>query len=108
MTPGDLHRRKFFGAAAMTIASAQLGLSELASAASGHAAGAPFGPVKQIDAGALNVGYVELGPVSGPPVLLLHGWPYDIHSFAEVAPILASAGHRVLVPHLRGYGTTRL
>jgi len=66
-----------------------------------------FGPIKQIDAGLLNVGYVEMGPASGTPVLLLHGWPYDIYSFAEVAPLLASKGYRVIVPYLRGYGTTR-
>jgi pimeloyl-ACP methyl ester carboxylesterase len=66
-----------------------------------------FGPLKQIDAGLLNVGYAELGPADGPAVILLHGWPYDIHSFADVAPMLASAGHRVIVPYLRGYGTTR-
>jgi pimeloyl-ACP methyl ester carboxylesterase len=66
-----------------------------------------FGPVSQIDAGVLNVGYVEVGPSDGPAVLLLHGWPYDIHSYAEVAPMLTSEGYRVIVPHLRGYGTTR-
>jgi pimeloyl-ACP methyl ester carboxylesterase len=66
-----------------------------------------FGPVKQIDAGVLNVGYVDLGPADGVPVLLLHGWPYDIHSFFEVGPALASRGYRVIIPHLRGYGTTR-
>ncbi len=66
-----------------------------------------FGPVQQIDAGPLNVGYVEVGPPNGPPVVLLHGWPYDIHSYAEVAPALGAAGHRVVVPFLRGYGTTR-
>jgi pimeloyl-ACP methyl ester carboxylesterase len=65
-----------------------------------------FGPVKQIDAGLLNVGYVEAGPANGQPVILLHGWPYDIHSFENVAPMLASKGYRVIVPHLRGYGTT--
>src|ERR1700750_1758328 len=68
---------------------------------------APFGRLKQIEAGVLSVGYVEVGPADGPAVVLLHGWPYDIHSFAEVAPLLASAGYRVIVPHLRGYGTTR-
>ena len=73
----------------------------------GGAATAIFGPPRQIEAGVLNVGYVELGPADGPPVLLLHGWPYDIHSYAEVAPLLASAGRRVIVPFLRGYGTTR-
>ncbi|MCL2419519.1 MAG: alpha/beta hydrolase [Conexibacteraceae bacterium] len=66
-----------------------------------------FGPVKQIEAGVLNVGYVEAGPADGPAVVLLHGWPYDIHSFAEVTPILAAAGFHVVVPYLRGYGTTR-
>ena len=66
-----------------------------------------FDTVNQIDAGALNVGYVDTGPPDGPAVLLLHGWPYDIHAFAEVAPKLAAAGHRVIVPYLRGYGTTR-
>jgi pimeloyl-ACP methyl ester carboxylesterase len=66
-----------------------------------------FGPVQQIDAGVLNVGYVDLGPADGPAVLLLHGWPYDIHSYVDVAPVLAAAGHRVVVPYLRGYGSTR-
>jgi len=70
------------------------------------AAGA-FGPIKQIDAGVLNVGYAESGPAGGTPVVLLHGWPYDIHSYEEVAPLLASKGYRVIVPYLRGYGTTR-
>jgi pimeloyl-ACP methyl ester carboxylesterase len=69
--------------------------------------GTSFGPLKQIDAGMLNVGYAEAGPANGPAVILLHGWPYDIYSFAEVAPILASAGYRVIVPYVRGYGTTR-
>jgi len=67
---------------------------------------ASFGPLKQIDAGVLNVGYAEAGPVDGPAVILLHGWPYDIHSFVDVAPLLAAKGHRVIVPYLRGYGTT--
>jgi pimeloyl-ACP methyl ester carboxylesterase len=66
-----------------------------------------FGPVEQIDAGVLNVGYVDSGPADGPPVVLLHGWPYDIHAYADVTPLLAAQGHRVIVPHLRGYGTTR-
>ena len=68
---------------------------------------ASFGPVQQMDAGPLDVGYVEVGPPNGQPVVLLHGWPYDIHSYAEAAPALAAAGYRVVVPHLRGYGTTR-
>jgi pimeloyl-ACP methyl ester carboxylesterase len=67
----------------------------------------PFGPIKQIDAGLLNVGYVEVGPLNGRPVILLHGWPYDIQSYADVAPLLAAKGYRVIVPYLRGYGTTR-
>ena len=66
-----------------------------------------FGPLKQIDAGLLDVGYVDVGPRHGRPVLLLHGWPYDIHSYADVAPALGAAGYRVIVPFLRGYGTTR-
>ena len=66
-----------------------------------------FGPVRQIEAGDLDVGYVEGGPPDGPAVLLLHGWPYDIHSYAEVVPLLAEAGYRVVVPYLRGYGSTR-
>ncbi|MBN9268018.1 MAG: alpha/beta hydrolase [Hyphomicrobium sp.] len=67
-----------------------------------------FASLRQIDAGVLNTGYAEAGPVDGPAVILLHGWPYDIHSFVDVAPLLASAGYRVIVPYLRGYGTTRL
>jgi pimeloyl-ACP methyl ester carboxylesterase len=63
--------------------------------------------MKQIDAGALSIGYAELGPTDGKPVILLHGWPYDIHTYADVAPLLAARGHRVIVPYLRGYGTTR-
>jgi pimeloyl-ACP methyl ester carboxylesterase len=66
-----------------------------------------FGTVSQINAGLLDVGYVDAGPANGPAVLLLHGWPYDIHSYEEVTPRLAAAGHRVIVPYLRGYGTTR-
>jgi pimeloyl-ACP methyl ester carboxylesterase len=112
----DHDRRRFVGVAAATIAATQLGMAGRANAQSAGPAGLPdikpgthtsFGPLKQIDAGALNVGYAEAGPASGPPVILLHGWPYDIHSFVDVAPLLASAGHRVIVPYLRGYGTTR-
>jgi pimeloyl-ACP methyl ester carboxylesterase len=66
-----------------------------------------FGSLKQIDAGVLNVGYAEAGPTDGPAVMLLHGWPYDIHSYVDVAPRLSKAGYRVIVPYLRGYGTTR-
>src|SRR5919198_4983919 len=66
-----------------------------------------FGSLKQIDAGLLNVGYAEAGPADGPAVILLHGWPYDIHSYVDVATLLAAKGYRVIVPYLRGYGTTR-
>jgi pimeloyl-ACP methyl ester carboxylesterase len=66
-----------------------------------------FGDIKQIEAGVLNVGFAEAGPADGPPVLLLHGWPYDIHTYLEVAPLLSAKGYRVIVPYLRGYGTTR-
>lgn len=69
--------------------------------------GASFGDVRQVDAGVLNIGYVDAGPSDGPAVILLHGWPYDIHSFVDVVPLLTDAGHRVVVPYLRGYGTTR-
>jgi len=69
--------------------------------------GRAFGPLKQIDAGVLNVGYAEAGPPGGRPVILLHGWPYDIHTYGDVAPLLAAKGYRVIVPYLRGYGTTR-
>ena len=110
-------RRHFLSAAAATLAAAELGLVDSASAQSaasgtdasvaGRGTAASFGPLKRIDAGVLSVGYAEAGPASGPPVILLHGWPYDIHSFVDVAPLLASAGYRVLVPYVRGYGTTR-
>jgi pimeloyl-ACP methyl ester carboxylesterase len=66
-----------------------------------------LGPLHQVDAGVLNVGYAEAGPADGPAVLLLHGWPYDIHSYVDVAPLLAAKGYRVVIPYLRGYGTTR-
>jgi pimeloyl-ACP methyl ester carboxylesterase len=69
---------------------------------------ASFGALKQIDAGLLNVGYAEAGPADGPAVLLLHGWPYDIHTYIDVTPLLAARGYRVIIPYLRGYGTTRL
>jgi pimeloyl-ACP methyl ester carboxylesterase len=111
-------RRRFVGVAAGAVAAAQLGLVAPASAQSGgtRATRLPavkpgthtsFGPLKQIAAGVLNVGYAEAGPADGAPVLLLHGWPYDIYAFVDVAPLLASAGFRVIVPYLRGYGTTR-
>src|SRR5256714_13713458 len=68
--------------------------------------GTALGPLKQIDAGVLNVGYIDAGLSSGPTVILLHGWPYDIHAFADVSPRLAAADHRVIIPYLRGYGST--
>ena len=111
-------RRRFLGAAAMTIAGAQLGMMTSAEAQPAMAQPAEllriksrtytsFGPLKQINAGLLNVGYAEAGPINAPAVVLLHGWPYDIYSYVDVAPLLASAGYRVIVPYLRGYGTTR-
>ena len=114
----DHHRRRFLGTAAMTIAAAQLVMTGFAGAQSGSARPAvlpaikpgtntSFGPLKQIDAGVLNVGYAEAGPADGRVVILLHGWPYDIYSYVDVAPLLASAGYRVIIPYLRGYGTTR-
>jgi pimeloyl-ACP methyl ester carboxylesterase len=114
-TPNDINRdrRRFLGTAAMTIAAAQFALGGSADAKTAElpkvkpGTHTSFGALKQIDAGALNVGYAEAGPADGPAVILLHGWPYDIHSFVDVAPLLASAGHRVIVPYLRGYGTTR-
>src|SRR5215468_11643869 len=99
-------RRRILGATLMTIAAAQVRRA-VAADARGVGAQSSFGPLKQINAGVLNVGYAESGPVGGPPVILLHGWPYDIHSFVDVAPLLASAGYHVYVPFLRGYGTTR-
>jgi pimeloyl-ACP methyl ester carboxylesterase len=113
--PIDHDRRRFFGAAAIT-AAAQFGLIGPADAQSSTTKPLPaikaetntsFASLKQIDAGVLNVGYAEAGPTDGPPILLLHGWPYDIHGYVDVAPLLASAGYRVIVPYLRGYGTTR-
>src|SRR5262249_1737769 len=109
---------RFLGTAALAIAAAELGMIGSATAQSDKkkpagtssvrpGTSASFGPLKQIDAGVLNVGYAEAGPADGPAVLLLHGWPYDIHSFVDVAPLRAAKGYRVIVPHLRGYGTTR-
>ena len=77
-----------------------------AGAAKGSSTSTSLGPLKRINAGLLNVGYIEAGPSAGMPVILLHGWPYDIHSYVEVAPLLASAGYRVIIPYLRGYGTS--
>jgi pimeloyl-ACP methyl ester carboxylesterase len=118
-TPGaiDQDRRRFFGTAAMALALGQVAMSGPAEAQPSKAervvsaikpgTNTSFASLKQINAGVLNVGYAEAGPADGPAVLLLHGWPYDIHSFVDVAPLLAQAGFRLIVPYLRGYGTTR-
>ncbi|MBZ9656216.1 alpha/beta fold hydrolase [Phyllobacterium lublinensis] len=111
-------RRRFLGFAAMTIAVGEFGRIGAARAQASTPASVvlpaikpgtntSMGTLKQIDAGLLNVGYAEAGPADGRPVILLHGWPYDIYSFADVAPLLAAAGYRVIMPYLRGYGTTR-
>ena len=114
------HRRRFLGTAAITVAAAELVMTASANAqstatntadatatATKPATTNSFGPLKQLDAGVLNVGYAEAGPADGPAVILLHGWPYDIYSYVDVVPLLTSKGYRVIVPHLRGYGTTR-
>src|SRR5438309_6235111 len=114
----DHQRRRFLRAAAVTVAAAQFGMIGRANAQGGDTrptrlpaikpgTNTSFASLKQIDAGVLNVGYAEAGPSDGAAVILLHGWPYDIHSFVDVTPLLASAGYRVIVPYLRGYGTTR-
>jgi len=97
----------------MTVTATELGLNTTAEAQTVAQNGSvkaggntSFASLKQINAGLLNVGYAEAGPADGKPVILLHGWPYDIHAFVDVAPILASAGYRVIIPHVRGYGTT--
>jgi pimeloyl-ACP methyl ester carboxylesterase len=111
-------RREFFGAAAAAVAAGQFAFKGSAEAQPGkikavelskgrRGMNTSFGSLKQIDAGLLNVGYAEAGPAEGSPVILLHGWPYDIHSYVDVAPLLASAGYHVIVPYLRGHGTTR-
>lgn len=114
----NLNRRNFLNTAALGLAVAQMGLLPGANAASSDtssiAAAAGISPgsnyfssIKQIKAGLLDVGYVDIGPPNGVPVLLIHGWPYDINAFIDVAPILTAAGYRVIIPHLRGYGSTR-
>lgn len=111
-------RRRFLSTAAATFAAAHINIAGFVDAQSvvtktkvlpsiKSGTNASFGPLKQISAGLLNVGYAESGPATGSAVILLHGWPYDIHSFVDVAPALASVGYRVIVPYLRGYGTTR-
>jgi pimeloyl-ACP methyl ester carboxylesterase len=97
----DLSKRRLLGGAAATLTATRLGSLSMSASAAGSV------PRKSVKAGVLEVVYTDTGPASGPPVILLHGWPYDIHAFDEVAPILAAEGHRVIVPHLRGYGPTR-
>ena len=109
----NLDRRRLLGGAVLTAAATEFGLVGSSAAQSRRidpikpGTNTSFGPLKQIDAGVLNVGYAEAGPVNGLPVILLHGWPYDIYTYVDVTPLLASAGYRVLVPYLRGYGPTR-
>jgi len=111
-------RRLLLGRATVTLAAAEYAFAGLARAAdvapapvnegqAGAGTAPALAPIRQIKAGELDVGYYETGPADGIPVLLLHGYPYDIHSYAEVAPLLAEKGCRVIVPHLRGYGSTR-
>jgi pimeloyl-ACP methyl ester carboxylesterase len=119
MSEGIVHdRRRFLSSAAKTIAAAELAMIGSAEAQSSRGAvpdmlatkpgtNMALGSLRQINAGVLNVGYAEAGPADGPVVILLHGWPYDIHSYVDVTPLLASAGYRVIVPYLRGYGPTR-
>lgn len=107
---GVVDRRRLVKLVAGTVATATFGSAALPSAAVAAQPatdGAAFGPLRQIDAGELSVAYVDAGPSDGTPVLLLHGWPYDIHSFTEATALLAGAGYRVIVPYLRGYGQTR-
>ncbi|RCS21892.1 alpha/beta hydrolase [Phyllobacterium salinisoli] len=104
----DRGRRQIIGAAAITFAAAEFGMKASAKAASAmQPTPKSFGQLKQIDASVLNVSYAELGPIDGAPVILLHGWPYDIHTYVDVAPLLASKSYRVIVPYLRGHGATR-
>jgi pimeloyl-ACP methyl ester carboxylesterase len=111
--PEMIGRRRFFGAAAIGVAAMQLGAMRAVAAepaklpAVKPGTNTSFAALKQIDAGVLNIGYAEAGLAGGQAVVLLHGWPYDIHSFVDVAPLLAAAGYRVIVPYLRGYGSTR-
>ena len=110
----EVNRRNFLSIAAVTAVAVEFPLIGAANAQAGKVAPAvkpgthtSFAPLKQVEAGQLNVGYAEAGPADGPVVILLHGWPYDIYSFVDVAPLLAGAGYRVVMPYLRGYGTTR-
>jgi pimeloyl-ACP methyl ester carboxylesterase len=103
LTITDPDRRGFLGLAALAGAATQVGAAKAAAAP----AVVPWTKLERINAGELSIAYADLGPRGGGPVILLHGWPYDIHAFAEVAPVLVAAGHRVIIPYLRGYGDTR-
>ena len=102
----DGGRRRLLGVVAAAAAT-RLGFGQVQAQPLPAESANAFPPVKQVNAGVLSVGYAEAGPATGPAVILLHGWPYDIHSFGEVVPILAARGYRVIVPYLRGYGATR-
>ena len=108
----SLPRRSFLGATAIGMVAARFttatAFAQSAAPPTAQASGLKrLEPLKHIDAGVLDMEYFEIGPTNGAPVILLHGWPYDIHTYVDVAPLLAAAGHRVIVPHLRGYGGTR-
>ncbi|HWL71020.1 MAG TPA: alpha/beta hydrolase [Geminicoccus sp.] len=105
--PVDPVRRRFIGTTAMIAAAAELGVLPAARAQPAKPSTGAFDRLREVETGPLSVSYAESGPTDGPAVILLHGWPYDIHSYAEVAPILAAQGFRVIVPYLRGYGPTR-
>ncbi len=110
MTPDvDPIRRRVVGAAMMTAVAAEFATAAAAQDRRATATGPEpsFAPLRRVEAGVLSIAYAEAGPPDGPVVILLHGWPYDIHSFVEVAPLLAARGHRVIVPYLRGHGGTR-
>ena len=103
-----MHRRTFLGHAAAALVAAEVSSAGSASASDGSTGGMQaIVPVRRIEAGVLDVGYHEFGASDAPPVMLLHGWPYDVHSYIDVAPMLAARGCRVIVPHLRGHGSTR-
>ena len=101
----DRSRRRLLGASVFTAVAAELGISAPAQAEA-PASRMSFGPLRTIEAGLLKVAYAEVGPADGPPVVLLHGWPYDIHTYVDVSPLLAANGYRVITPYLRGYGPT--
>jgi pimeloyl-ACP methyl ester carboxylesterase len=109
--PINTRRRRLLGTTVAGISLLELGLSASVNAQSNDAKPATrpasFDNIRQVNAGTLNIGYAEAGPQNGPVVILLHGWPYDIYSFADVTPLLVSVGYRVIVPYLRGYGSTR-